>query len=67
MFRHSVQEEMAGYSNERMCAAIADATKKLEFRSNQVFVIKHFLVGEDVFVGMPTGSGKSLCFILFAA
>ncbi len=46
MFKHSVQEEMAGYSNEHMCEAIADATKKLEFRSNQVLVIKHFLVGE---------------------
>jgi len=32
-----------------------------ELRPNQEQVIKHFVRGNDVFVSLPTGSGKTLC------
>ena len=43
--------------------AIASATEKLgysELRKNQELVVRHFLRERDVFVSLPTGSGKSL-------
>ena len=45
--------------------AISCATKALEYselRANQELAVKHFLRCHDVFVLLPTGSGKSLCY-----
>ena len=46
--------------------AIAEATKLLgykQLRAKQEQAITQFLKGNDVFVSLPTGSGKSLCLI----
>lgn len=44
--------------------AISEAGAKLgyELRDNQRVVVQNFVQGSDVFVSLPTGSGKSLCF-----
>ena len=45
--------------------AIAEATKLLgyrQLRAKQEQAITQFLKGNDVFVSLPTGSGKSLCY-----
>ena len=34
----------------------------MELRTNQLLVIKSFCAGNDVFVALPTGSGKSVCY-----
>ena len=47
--------------------AISWATSELGYsalRSNQELVVRHFLRGNDVFVSLPTGSGKSSCYCL---
>ena len=58
---------MADYE-VRISKAISYATKALgysELRPNQELAVKHFLRGHDVFVSLPIGSGKSLCYCLF--
>ena len=58
---------MAIFSSERVQKAIDEATKLLgysELRANQAQVVSHFLSGRDVFVSLPTGDGKSLCYCL---
>ena len=51
----------------RISKAICYATKALgysELRTNQELAVKHFLRGHDIFVSLPTGSGKSHCYYL---
>lgn len=55
------------YSDECVSKAIAKAAEQLGYeslRSNQELVVKHFVGGRDVFVSLPTGSGKSLCYCI---
>jgi len=55
------------YSSGEIHHAITEATRVLgytELRPNQERVVTHFLSGNDVFVSLPTGSGKSLCYCL---
>ena len=50
-----------------MKKAISAATRHLgykELRPLQEKVVEHFLAGRDVFVSLPTGSGKSLCYCI---
>ena len=55
---------MAGYSEEQALPAIETAAGRLgyELRTKQREVILNFVRGHDVFVSLPTGSGKSLCY-----
>ena len=55
------------YLKEKIRAAVEEATKLLrytELRQHQGRVVAYFLSGKDVFVSLPTGSGKSLCYCL---
>ncbi len=59
--------EMAGYLESDAHLAIAAAVRKLgysELRPKQELVVKKFVRGQDVFVSLPTGSGKSLCYCI---
>ena len=54
-------------SEVRIGKAISYATKALgysELRLNRELAVNHFLRGHGVFVSLPTGSGKSLCYCL---
>ena len=44
--------------------ALHEATLALGLRQQQQIMVEHFLRGNDVFVSLPTGSGKSLCYCL---
>ena len=52
---------MAGYSKEQALPVIETAADRLgcELRTKQWEVILSFVRGHDVFVSLPTGSGKS--------
>lgn len=48
-----------------MDAAVSTALKVLDFKElkpKQREVVDKFVAGNDVFVSLPTGSGKSLCY-----
>ena len=45
--------------------AILEAIQKIGYdrpSENQALAINHFVRGNDVFISLPTGSGKSLCY-----
>ena len=55
------------YSKRAIQAAVAKAAKTLgysELREHQKVVVEQFLSRKYVFVSLPTGSGKSLCYCL---
>ena len=52
-------------SKKRTETTVVEAGKWLGYsglRENQVRIVQHLLSGKDVFVSLPTGSGKSLCY-----
>lgn len=56
---------MASYPPEAVKKAMEDATKQLGYAAltrHQALAVEAFLSGRDVFVSLPTGSGKSLCY-----
>ncbi len=58
---------MANYSERDIQSAIFKASEKLgyaELCAKQEAAVKSFLKGQHVFVCLPTGSGKSLCYCL---
>ena len=58
---------MARYEDADIQRALPSAAEKLGYstlRSQQELVIKYFVQGNDVFVSLPTGSGKSLCYTI---
>lgn len=62
-------EKSRNFAVEQVLRAMEEATKLLGYtslRANQALVIEKFVSGSgnDVFVSMPTGSGKSLCYCL---
>ena len=52
-------------SNQELESAIMQVSQQLGYatiRPDQNTAIKSFMEGRDVFISLPTGSGKSLCF-----
>ena len=55
------------FAVEEVSAAISRAAKKLGYRqlkNKQYQAVSEFACGKDVFVSLPTGGGKSLCYAL---
>ena len=58
---------MTAVSEPSVSAAISHAVRRLGYsviRPEQKQVVEGFVLGRDVLVSFPTGSGKSLCFML---
>ena len=52
---------------DREAAAIRAASRDMGYsalKPQQEVIVRHVLSGRDVFVSLPTGSGKSLCYTL---
>ena len=61
----TVVEMSKKWSNREIEAAIAAAFGRLGYsavKSEQLEAAREFVKGQDVFVSIPTGSGKSLCY-----
>ena len=62
--------KMTTISTERIEAAISASLKRLNFKElqkHQELALHHFINGNDFFVSLPTGSGKSLCYWMLQA
>lgn len=59
---HSFGEELT--LEEALQAANREIFGNSSFRTQQLDIIKSIMEGKDVFVIMPTGGGKSLCYAL---
>ena len=60
----------AAFSESAMDLAIRRAAEKFGYsklRHQQVRAAQNFVQGDDVFVSLPTGSGKSLCYSILLA
>ena len=58
---------MASFSESEVASALSRAATKLGYSTllpQQERVVRAFVRGRDVFVSLPTGSGKSLCYCL---
>ena len=61
----SVPRLNASFPRPTIDRAIAEAVWKLDYSrapDDQANAIREFVAGRDVFVTLPTGSGKSLCY-----
>ena len=61
---------MAHFTEAQIDRAIHKAAEKLEYsqlRPQQERAVKRFVEGHNVFVSLPTGSGKSLCYCILPA
>ena len=57
----------AAFSESAIDLAIRRAAEKLGYSKLRHQQVKNFVQGNDVFVSLPTGSGKSLCYSILLA